>query len=60
MEVMNGTYETFGFDRLSESIRKLSSLHPDEIVESLLADTRGYCGNCEFHDDVTVVVVKII
>jgi serine phosphatase RsbU (regulator of sigma subunit) len=59
VEVMNGSYETFGFDRLSDSIRKLASLPPDEMVERLLADTKGYCGNCEFHDDITVVVVKV-
>lgn len=60
VDAMNGSYETFGFDRLSESIKKSAACSPDDLVKSLLNDTKGYCGPTEFHDDITVVVARIV
>jgi len=59
VDAMNGTEETYGFDRLSESIRHNGAEEPDAMVEKLMAGMRNYSGKSSVHDDVTVVILQV-
>ncbi len=59
VDAMNGSYESYGFDRFSESIRALQRQHPDAMVESLISAMHEYSGNDAVHDDVTVVILEL-
>ncbi|MFQ5675528.1 MAG: SpoIIE family protein phosphatase, partial [bacterium] len=58
VDAMNGTYETYGFDRLSDAIEKNAALPPIELVDRLIEDMKHYSGDSNIEDDVTLVIVK--
>ncbi len=58
VDVMNGSHETYGFDRLSESIRQNASLPPSELIDKLIAEMKQYSPDSNIEDDVTLVVLK--
>lgn len=58
VDVMNGSHETYGFDRLSESIKQNASLPPSELIDKLIAEMSEYGGDSNIEDDVTLVVLK--
>jgi serine phosphatase RsbU (regulator of sigma subunit) len=60
VDAMNGHSETFGFDRLSDSIQRYSTLPPGDMLERLVDDMNSYCDHASFNDDVTMVIVKIL
>lgn len=59
VDAMNGTYESYGFDRFSDSIKKNSSLQPHELVEKLVYEMEQYSGDSDVHDDVTLVILQL-
>jgi sigma-B regulation protein RsbU (phosphoserine phosphatase) len=52
----------YGEERLQRVLRSLdvSALTSRQIHEALLADVRDFVGSAAQHDDMTVVVVKIL
>ena len=60
VDAMNGSYESFGFDRLAAAIQESAQHSPDEMVEKLVDEMKSYSGATEVIDDVTVVIVKIV
>ncbi|MFQ5603806.1 MAG: SpoIIE family protein phosphatase [bacterium] len=60
VDAMNGHSATYGFERFAASISKHAGLSPTEMVEQLVADMQAYSEDNNFHDDVTLVIVKII
>jgi len=58
VDVMNGSHETYGFDRLAESIRQNASLPPSELIDKLIAEMKQYSPDSNIEDDVTLVVLK--
>jgi serine phosphatase RsbU (regulator of sigma subunit) len=60
-EAMNEKNELFDFERLETAVRTIpSSLRAAEIVERLLSEVGKFSGRARQHDDITLVVVKIV
>lgn len=59
VDAMNGHYEAYGFDRLSDSIKLYANLTPTEMIDKLVTEMEQYCNCSNFDDDVTFVIVKI-
>ena len=60
-EAMNQAKEIFGSDRMEVAIKKLlSSLSAKEIVSALFKEAEAFAGSAKQHDDMTVVVVKVV
>lgn len=59
-EAMNADDELFGDEALSRVVRAHSGLDSAGIRERILRDVRAFVGDAEPHDDMTMVVVKIL
>ncbi len=59
VDEMNGHDEFYGFGRLSAAIDKHADLAPKEMVDGIVAGMSAYAGNSNFHDDITLVIVKV-
>ncbi len=59
VDAMNGRYEAYGFERFMNSISRYVHLSPTEMVEKLVLEIENYRGSSNFHDDVTLIIVKI-
>ncbi len=59
VDVMNGSHETYGFDRLAESIQRNANLSLPQLVEMLVEEMKRYGGHANVEDDVTLVVLKV-
>jgi hypothetical protein len=59
-EAMNKTMEEFGEERLCETVRKYAHGTAAEIMDGVFADMRQFVGKAKQHDDMTIVVVKIV
>lgn len=60
VEAMNGAEELYGFDRLLYVVRQVQSLTAGELLERILDDVNTFTGEKEQHDDLTVVVVRMV
>ncbi|MFQ5866248.1 MAG: SpoIIE family protein phosphatase [bacterium] len=58
VDAMNGYYDAYGFNRFSASIQNHARLEPTDMVEQLVSDLEHYCGQSNFHDDITIVILK--
>jgi phosphoserine phosphatase RsbU/P len=56
-EAANRLGEEFGLERLSEVVRRGSSLSAEELMSDIYHSTADFCGE-NFNDDVTILVVK--
>jgi sigma-B regulation protein RsbU (phosphoserine phosphatase) len=56
-EADNRLGEEFGLERLSEVVRRGSSLSAGELMTDIYKSTADFCGE-NFNDDVTILVVK--
>lgn len=59
VEVMNGAYEPYGFDRFQKAIIKNAHLPIRDLQAGIIADAQNYAGSKNHHDDITVVLMKI-
>jgi hypothetical protein len=59
-EAMNKLNEEFGEKRLVSSIENNSMLHANQILDNILKDVRKFIGKADQHDDMTMVIVKVI
>jgi sigma-B regulation protein RsbU (phosphoserine phosphatase) len=59
-EAMNAVDEEFGEQRLMKTIECCDSLPADEIAEHVLRAVDEFVGNVEQHDDMTIVLMRII
>jgi serine phosphatase RsbU (regulator of sigma subunit) len=57
---MNGDKEMFGFERLQEALAQCGNLSAASIRDRLLQVLKDHTGSAEQHDDVTVVVVRVL
>src|SRR6185436_2203770 len=57
-EALNEAGDEFTDERLLASIEAHRSKPPQELLESLLADVRAFCGQATPNDDVTMVIVR--
>jgi hypothetical protein len=59
-EAMNGRAEEYGEERLLASVMRHSSEEAGRIIEAVCADVSIFTGDTPQHDDMTMVVVKVI
>jgi sigma-B regulation protein RsbU (phosphoserine phosphatase) len=59
VDMMNGSAEPFGFDRLQQSISRHVQTPLDELPRRLIADAESYTGTREHIDDLTLVVLRL-
>jgi serine phosphatase RsbU (regulator of sigma subunit) len=57
-EALNETGEEYTEDRLVAALSARRGGPPDQLLDALLADVRGFCGHATQNDDVTMVVVQ--
>jgi sigma-B regulation protein RsbU (phosphoserine phosphatase) len=59
-EAMNKHKEEFGEDRLQKLLKKISSLAAEQIIHHIKSEIINFVGDAPQHDDMTMLVVKII
>jgi serine phosphatase RsbU (regulator of sigma subunit) len=59
-EAMNVRSELFGERRLRDLIEQSEGLTSDEMKERILDEVRGFVGEAAQHDDMTLVVLKVV
>jgi serine phosphatase RsbU (regulator of sigma subunit) len=59
-EAMNGRSELFGEQRLRDILEQSESLTSEELKERILAQIRVFVGDAAQHDDMTLVVLKVV
>ena len=59
-EAMNKTLEEFGEDRLCQAVQKHAHRTAAEIMDGIFAEMKQFVGKAKQHDDMTIVVVKVV
>jgi len=61
-EAMNGSREVFGAERVEELFRRpeLPTLAATDILNMMVREVRQYTGDAPQHDDMTMVIVKVL
>jgi phosphoserine phosphatase RsbU/P len=59
-EAMNKTLEEFGEERLCHTVEKYSHGTAAQIMDGVFAEMRQFVGKAKQHDDMTIVVVKVV
>ena len=59
-EAMNKTLEEFGEDRLCKTVERYSHQSASEVLEGIFAEMKEFVGKARQHDDMTIVVVKVL
>lgn len=59
-EAMNGASELFGESRLAEILRDANALSSDDLKERILHEVRAFAAGESPHDDMTLVIVKVV
>jgi len=59
---MNEQGELFGSERIEQTVRGLDvkTLSAEAILRSVTQSVQGYVGTAAQHDDMTMVVVKVL
>ena len=60
VDAMNGHDETFGFERLAQAICRYAELTPEMMVDRMVQEMLDYSNGQNFHDDVTLVILKVV
>jgi MFS family permease len=59
-EAMNKTMEEFGEERLCKIIERYAQGSASEILDGVFREIKEFTGKAKQHDDMTIVVVKIV
>ena len=59
-EAMNGSSELFGESRLTDILKDASALSSDDLKERILHEVRTFAAGESPHDDMTLVIVKVV
>ena len=59
-EAMNKTLEEFGEERLCQTVQKHAHRTSAEIMDGIFAEMKQFVGKAAQHDDMTIVVVKVV
>ena len=58
---MNPDEEEWGEERMAETVRTTClGLHPKEVVARLMSAADGFAHGAKQHDDMTLVVVRVV
>ena len=59
-EAMNGASELFGESRLADILKHANELSSDDLKEKILHEVRVFAAGESPHDDMTLVIVKVV
>jgi sigma-B regulation protein RsbU (phosphoserine phosphatase) len=59
-EAMNRLNEEFGEEKLVAAVENNSGLHAKDILNNIFIEVQGFIGKADQHDDMTMVVVKVV
>ena len=59
-EAMNASFELFGEQRLRGVLEASEQLSSEELKERILEEIRGFVGGAAQHDDMTLVILKVV
>ena len=59
-EAMNAEDEEWGEERMADAIRACLGLHPKEVVDRVMAAADAFVRGAKQHDDMTLVVVRVV
>jgi sigma-B regulation protein RsbU (phosphoserine phosphatase) len=59
-EAMNKTMEEFGEERLCKTVEKYAHGTAAEIMDGVFVEMKQFTGKAKQHDDMTIVVVKVV
>jgi serine phosphatase RsbU (regulator of sigma subunit) len=59
-EAMNGSSELFGEGRLADILKEANTLSSDDLKERILHEVRVFAAGESPHDDMTLVIVKVV
>jgi hypothetical protein len=59
-EAMNKTLEEFGEERLCQTVQMHAHRSAAEIMDGIFAEMKQFVGKAKQHDDMTIVVVKVV
>ncbi len=59
-EAMNVKAELFGEQRLRDILEQSEALGSEELKERILAEIRSFVGEAAQHDDMTLVILKVV
>jgi sigma-B regulation protein RsbU (phosphoserine phosphatase) len=59
-EAMNTDSEEWGEDRMAQAVRACLSLHPKAVVQQVMAAADAFASGAKQHDDMTLVVVRVV
>jgi sigma-B regulation protein RsbU (phosphoserine phosphatase) len=59
-EAMNVRAELFGESRLREIVERSEALSSEELKERILEEIRSFVGDASQHDDMTMVILKVV
>ena len=57
---MNGASELFGEGRLASILKEANALSSDDLKERILHEVRVFAAGESPHDDMTMVIVKVV
>jgi sigma-B regulation protein RsbU (phosphoserine phosphatase) len=60
VEAKNVSGEIFGFKRLEQFIAACDNLPAAKIVQQLRQEITTFAGHAKQHDDITMVVVRVV
>lgn len=60
VEAMNSKKEMYGFERLKETLAQCDNLSSAGVRDRILQVLKDFSGTTEQHDDMTVVVVRVL
>jgi phosphoserine phosphatase RsbU/P len=59
-EAMNAEDEEWGEERMADAIRACLGLHPKDVIERVMAAADAFVHGAKQHDDMTLVVVRVV
>jgi serine phosphatase RsbU (regulator of sigma subunit) len=58
-EATNTNKELFGFDRLEQKVKQITSETARETIQAIVGEAEKFAGSAKQHDDMTVVAVRV-
>jgi len=60
IEAMSSTHEMYGFDRLQQCVETTTVSSAQEMIETVFTDVDHFTSGAAQHDDMTVVVIRVV
>lgn len=59
IETKNSEKDEYGFERLLEKVKTVSSNAPSEVIEHVISDLHNFAGDTKIDDDYTMLIMKL-